>query len=71
MGDGEMKTFGVSPVVDCIGLIVRTDDVIKTETFITKRKADKRIMELLRNGYKFDSTHETLKIETPQQDTTE
>lgn len=57
-----MKTFGVSPVVDTIQLIVRTGDEIKTETFTTKRKADKRILWLLSNGYSFDRTHETLKI---------
>lgn len=59
-----MKTFGVSTAVDCIGLVVRTGDVIKTETFKNKRAADKRIIKLMIAGYKFDSTHETLKIET-------
>ena len=58
-----MKTFGVSPVPDTIKLIIRTDDKIETVTFITKRKADKKILELLRTGYTFDRTHETLALE--------
>lgn len=59
-----IKTFGVSPVVDTIQLIIRTGDTLTTETFLRKHKADRRITKLLNDGYKFDATHETL-IDAP------
>jgi hypothetical protein len=54
-----MKTFGVSTSGD-VKVIVRTDETVEEFAYKSKRAANKKIMELLSQGYIFDATHETL-----------
>ncbi len=58
-----MKTFAVDPMTIKPVLLIRTGDAIERVEFKAKAKADKKIMELIRAGYRFDATHATMKIE--------
>ena len=49
------KTFAVDPSAAKPTVSVRTGDTTETFTFKTKGQADKKIMKLLAEGYKFDN----------------
>lgn len=47
-----MKTYFVH--LNAFAITVRTDETIETLTFRTKKQADKKLMALIADGYKFD-----------------
>jgi|GEM_PF-4632504 len=56
-----MKAYAVDP--HRIAVYVKTGDTIETLTFRTRRQADKKLLELIGEGYKFDRKMYALEIE--------
>lgn len=54
-----VKTFSVCPEARQPTIRVNTNGAIETLSFRRKAQADKKIMELLRDGYTFDATRQT------------
>lgn len=61
-----MKTFAVYPNAAQPTIKVRTGDAFETFVFTHKRQADKKILKLIAEGYKLDTTHATMPMEGTQ-----
>lgn len=48
-----------------IAVYVKTDGAIETFTFKTRKQADKKLLELIKGGYRFDPMMYALEIDQP------